>query len=195
MKLARFRIVILSLSTLLLPYCMACGRQVLSKTNATFEKACATISQTGSDVAHIVADAKHINEEHAKHCQQQAIHTGDLAESLATEESFYNLRGGFDYDRLPLTWPVHLVRVAKTIDLVRETTIILNDVQEIGKEGDWLFGTVVANSSNAWMKSDAPFFHIPLPIIMHRFLPLATIGYHFFRKRILQHHLFIRVKI
>lgn len=119
-------------------------KEAISKVKQGAGKATFALGQTVDTVKEIVADARQThNESYARWYRQQAARTGTLPESLQDEEAFYGIRGGFDYDRAPLVWPLCLFRLGTKgkIALLRGCDIVVEDILQIGLSGDWIFGT------------------------------------------------------
>ena len=119
-------------------------KEAIAKVKQGAGKATSAIGQTADTVKEIVADARKThNESYARWYRQQAPRTGTLPESLQDEEAFYGIRGGFDYERAPLVWPLCISRLGTKgkINLLRGSDIVVWDVLQIGLSGDWIFGT------------------------------------------------------
>lgn len=119
-------------------------KEAISKVKQGAGKATFALGQTVDTVKEIVADARQThNESYARWYRQQAPRTGTLPESLQDEEAFYGIRGGFDYERAPLVWPLCLSRLGSKgkIALLRGCDIVVEDILQIGLSGDWIFGT------------------------------------------------------
>ena len=119
-------------------------KDAIAKVKQGAGKATSALGQTADTVKEIVADARQThNESYARWYRQRTPRTGTLPESLQDEEAFYGIRGGFDYERAPLVWPLCLSRLGTKgkIELLRGCDIVVRDVLQIGLSGDWLFGT------------------------------------------------------
>lgn len=147
MNKLHFTLFSVAVAMLLLGSCVVGGRALFSKTRRTAKKVRGKVGQTAERVGDAIARAKRFAAEKKKSRCPPKIRTGSLPESLESEEAFYGIRGGFDYERTPLTWPLSLMRLGThgTIDLLWKTDIEVQDVRQIGKEGDWLFGEASPN--------------------------------------------------
>ncbi|NOS70516.1 MAG: hypothetical protein HOP33_11370 [Verrucomicrobia bacterium] len=71
----------------------------------------------------------------------KTIPTGTLDEVMKDQESFYTLRGGSDYGRLPLRYPFHIVDTIRRPDLCSGRHILIEDVAAINVQSNYVFGT------------------------------------------------------
>ena len=72
----------------------------------------------------------------------EKIRTGSLPETLADEEAFYTIRGGFDWERAPLRYPLQIMRLGSKgpISLLWKPDIVVENLQTIGFSDGYAFG-------------------------------------------------------
>lgn len=72
----------------------------------------------------------------------EKIRTGSLPETLADEEAFYTIRGGFDWERAPLRYPLQIDRLGSkgSFSLLWKRDIVVQNLQTIGFSNGYAFG-------------------------------------------------------
>jgi hypothetical protein len=73
--------------------------------------------------------------------EARPIPTGTVDQALESRDAFYSLRGGSDYDRLPLRFPLQVIRAAKEPDLCNGKVIIVKNVTALNVSSNLIFGT------------------------------------------------------
>jgi hypothetical protein len=77
------------------------------------------------------------------------IPTGSISESMKDENAFYTLRGGWDYDRLPLRYPFHILNVIGTPDLCKGSDVIVENVKAVN-----IYSNIIYGSRGPWIAFD-----------------------------------------
>jgi hypothetical protein len=65
---------------------------------------------------------------------------GDLVDAIKDPAAFYSLRGGNDYDRLPLRYPFHIVDVTGEPDLCNGLVVVFDNVTAVNVQSNLVFG-------------------------------------------------------
>lgn len=92
------------------------------------------------------------------------VRYGDVSECLASDDAFYAIAGGSDYQRLPLLRPWHIIAMNNGLDLLNETASVLTGLVEVGAKSGVFYGTSVGKDdpgqTTFWVLSptDTPGF-------------------------------------
>jgi len=73
--------------------------------------------------------------------ERNRIPTGNLEDAMKEQTSFYTIRGGSDYERLPLRYPFHLVDVTGTADLCNGKVVLVENVTGINVSSNLIYGS------------------------------------------------------
>lgn len=69
------------------------------------------------------------------------IPKGSLDDVMKDAASFYSLRGGSDYDRLPLRYPFHIVDTTGEPALCNGRVVVVENVTAVNVQSNLVFGT------------------------------------------------------
>lgn len=75
------------------------------------------------------------------------VQTGNIDDAMKSEASFYAIRGGYDYDRMPLRYPFHLVNITGKSSLCNGKVGVVKNVTAINVQSGFIFGTYGATLS------------------------------------------------
>ncbi|MCO5053794.1 MAG: hypothetical protein M9920_16065 [Verrucomicrobiae bacterium] len=70
-----------------------------------------------------------------------SIPTGSLDDVMKDAASFYSIRGGSDYDRLPLRYPFHIVDTTGEPLLCNGRVVVVENVTAVNVHSNLIFGT------------------------------------------------------
>lgn len=92
--------------------------------------------------------------------------TGDMHEVLADPVAFQEIRGGWDYSRLPLRNPWQIVSLSGQTHLLLESSVIVSNVRTIGQTASHFIGSGREDAGSPetfWMlpKADGPIQKYP----------------------------------
>jgi hypothetical protein len=68
------------------------------------------------------------------------IPTGDVKDTIKNEASFYSIRGGRDYDRLPLRFPYQIIDTTGEPALCEGIIVVVENVEAINVHSNLIFG-------------------------------------------------------
>lgn len=68
------------------------------------------------------------------------IPKGSLDDVMRDEASFYTIRGGSDYSRLPLRYPFHIVDTTRSPDFCKGRVVLVENVSAINVQSNFIFG-------------------------------------------------------